>query len=604
MLRNRLELLLFVVIAIIGVLPALTQPLAMVGDGVDAYGTWWFFDWIKTCIEHGGDPSFTRWFFWPHGKDNFAHTGDNFVDAVLSVPLQWLLGPRYQPVWIVLVLVGNAVSFRPLARLLLEDEDRSFVASLLWMVNPYILFEITAGRPTQAFLWYVPAVPYFLIRVAREGGWARVAWLGVACGLVAWSYWYQAFFVAFLLIPVALAELRRAADRRVTLLRWSAALGLATAIVAPAAIPMARLWATGGTPGGTPEKQSIFALPGALGNAVGAEFQGLALMEQYGARMFSNFLWGMPLILALAVHIRWSRRGVSGPRGLPWSWWVGGLLAVGIGLGPGLRWGEDIWVNVPYMVLYKHIPFFNRLWFPYRFASVGMLVVVLAIAAALPVRRVRLMGVLLAGLGLAEQTHNATYPFNWHDVRCPKLLELVGKEGGALIFLPFRIQHDGLIWQTVFRLPTFGGMGESAPVLWPPQFKRQLSTPIAKALRLASTGTGPIPPLPPESLEPLTSRGFRWVVLRRDLIYIEAQHLRGIPAPAVAVDRLTSLLGPPTGADNGLVLWDLRELWSAPPEYAPTPERLSDTGWTPTLPPAWSTTLAEQGRVGAPDDRN
>lgn len=604
MLRNRLELLLFVVIAFVGVLPALLQPLAMVGDGVDAYGTWWFFDWIKTCIEHGGDPSFTRWFFWPFGKDNFAHTGDNFVDAVLSVPLQWLLGPRYQPVWIMLVLVGNALSFRPLARLLLDDEDRSFVASLLWMVNPYTLFEITAGRPTQAFLWYVPAVPYFLIRVAREGGWARAGWLGVACAVVAWSYWYQAVFVAFLLIPVALSELRRAQSQRGTLLRWGAALALAGAIVAPAAIPMSRLWSSGGTPGGTPEKQSIFALPGALGNSVGAEFQGLALMEQYGARVFSNFMWGVPLSLALAVHIWRSRREAPAPRSLPWPWWIGGLVCLGIGLGPGLRWGEELWVNVPYMVLYKYVPFFNRLWFPYRFASVCMIVTVLGIAAALPARRVRLVGVLLAALGLAEQGRNAAFPFNWHDVRCPKLLELAGKEGGALVFLPFRLQHDGLIWQTVFRMPTFGGMGESAPVLWPPQFKRTLSTPVARALRLASTGLGPIPPVPSGGLEPLTSRGFRWVALRRDLLHIEAQHLSGMPAPAEAVARLTSIIGEPAGVEHGLVVWDLRQEWTPPDEFAPTPERLSDAGWTPAPPPAWSTTLAEQGRDGLPYDRN
>ena len=599
-LRNRLELLLFLAIALVGIAPALAQPLAMVGDGVDAFGTWWFFDWIRVCIEDGVDPSFTTSFFWPHGKDNFAHTGNNFVDAVLSVPLQWLLGARYQPVWIVAVLLGNALTFRPLARLLLEDEERTFAATLLWLCNPYVIFEITAGRPTQAFLWFVPVVPYFLIRVAREGQWRHVACLGASCALVAWTYWYQAIFTAVLLVPVTLSELRRSGERRATAVRWGAALALAALLVAPAAIPMSRLWAAGGTPGGVPTKQSVFALPGAIGNSVGAELQGLALMEQFGARLFTNWAWGIPLAVALAVHLWRARRPIAGVPVIGWAWWVGGAAAFWLGIGPGLRWGQDLAVNVPYMVLYRHLPFFNRLWFPYRFASVCMVVAVLAIAAAMPPRRARWLALALALVGLGEQARNAVFPFNWHDVRCPKLLEAAGKEGGALIFLPFRIQHDGLIWQTVFKVPTFGGMGESAPVLWPPQFKRQLSTPAAQALRMASTGTAAMPKLAPGAFVPLTDLGFRWVALRRDLIYIEAQHLDSIPQPAEAVRRVAALLGDPVATDGGVVLWDLKGGWTPPPEFASSPERLSDVGWTPGSPPSWSTTLSAQGREGRP----
>ncbi len=590
--QARLDLLVFFAVALVGVLPALMQPLAMVGDGVDAFGTWWFFDWIKTCIEHGGDPSYTRFFFWPYGKDNFAHTGDNFVDAVMSVPLQWLLGARYQPVWIVLVMVGNALTFRPFAQQVLGDDDRAFAATLLWVVNPYTLFEITAGRPTQALLWYVPAVPYFLIRVAREGRRADAVWLGIACAVVGWTYWYQACFVAFLLLPVLLAELRASPHRGRTVRLWAGALALAVLLVAPAAIPMARLWSTGGTPGGTPEKQSIFKLPGAIGNSVGQELYGLSLMEAHGARLFTNVTWALPIVVAMVR------------RKLDARWWVGAVLCVGIGLGPGVRWGEHLWVNVPYMVLYRYLPFFNRLWFPYRFASVGMLVAALGIAAAIPGKRVRLVAIGLALAGLGEQAMHAAFPFTWHDVRCPKLLEEAGKQHGGMVFLPFKIQHDGLIWQTVFRVPTFGGMGESAPVLWPKEFKRQLSTPIAQALRLASTGQEAMPPLPPGATEPLTKHGFRWIALRRDQVLIEGKHLATMPKPEAAVQRVTALLGPPVGVDGNVVLWDLHGGWTPSAEFAPTELNLSDAGWTPPGEPAWATALAGEGRNGRPDGGN
>ncbi len=586
--RVVLEYLLFGAIALFGVLPALMQPLAMVGDGVDAFGTWWFFDWIRLCIEQGGDPSQTRFFFWPLGKDNFAHTGNNFVDAVMSVPLQWLLGAHYQPVWIVIVLLGNAATFRPLAREVLGDDDRAFAASLLWLVNPYTLFEITAGRPTQAFLWFVPAVLWFLLRVVRGGGWWPALKLGVACALVGWSYWFQAMFVAMLCLPLTLSELRRSPNRGRALGQLGVALLVAVVLVAPAGIPMARLWASGGTPGGTPAGQSIFALPGAVGNSIGDELHGISLMEQFGAPMLTLASWGVPMLVALFM------------RRLPAVWWVGALLCFVVGLGAGIRLGDTVIVNVPYMLLYRYLPFFNRLWFPYRFVSCVFLVGALAIAAALPARRLRLWAVLLAAVGLWQQHGSRAYPFTWHDVRCPELLIEVGKERGALIFLPFRIQHDGLIWQTVFRLPTFGGMGEPAPVLWPPTFKRQLSTPIAQALRLASSGKGPFPPLPPDALEPLRRHNFRWVVLRRDIVLSESARMATLPSPVEAVKRLTTLLGEPVGTDKAVVVWDLQGGWAPSEPFRPTPESLGDGGWTAFAQPEWSRALADQGRDGRP----
>jgi hypothetical protein len=586
--RTLLEFALFVGVAVIGVMPAVLQPRAMVGDGVDAFGTWWFFDWIRLCVEGGGDPSFTRFFFWPHGKDNFAHTGNNFVDAVLSVPLQWVFGTRYQPLWIVLVMVGNAATFRPLAQRVLTDPDRAFAATLLWTVNPYTCFEITAGRPTQAFLWFVPAVPYFLIEVLRGGGWRAAVKLGVAAALVGWSYWFQAFFVALLCLPLLVWELRRSPDRPRALLHLGGALLVALLVVAPAGIPMARLWAGGGTPGGTPFEQSIFTMPGALGNSIGDELYGLSLMEGYGAPMLTLWTWGVPMAVAL-----FSRR-------LPPAWWAGALLCVAVGFGPGIRLGDTLVVNVPYMVLYRYVPFFNRLWFPYRLVSCILLVGSLGIAAALPARRLRLWVVILAALGLWEQGRTRAFPFTWHDVRAPELLVEAGKEGGALIFLPFRIQHDGLIWQTSFRLPTFGGMGEPAPILWPPTFKRQLSTPIAQGLRMASAGTGPLPRLDADALHPLSSHGFRWVALRRDIVLEESARMGSLPSPELAVLRVEELIGAPVGVDGATVLWDLEGTWQPPERFRATAESLAATGWTASRQPAWTRALAEQGREGRP----
>ena len=105
----RAQLLVVVGIALVTVAPSLLRPGTMAGDGVDAWGTWWFYWWIRMCVEHFGNPGWTNFFFYPLGKDILAHTGNNFVDAVWSIPFQWVFGPdHYYPVFMAVILVGNA----------------------------------------------------------------------------------------------------------------------------------------------------------------------------------------------------------------------------------------------------------------------------------------------------------------------------------------------------------------------------------------------------------------------------------------------------------------------------------------------------------------
>jgi hypothetical protein len=128
-----LEWSVYLSVAVVGVLPALLAGAHVVGDGVDLYGTLWFFWWIRDCVEHLRDPSFTDLFFFPLGKDIFAHTGNNFVDALVSVPFQWVFGfPHWQPVFTAVLLIGNAWTFRRLAHRVIGPGAGAFVATALW----------------------------------------------------------------------------------------------------------------------------------------------------------------------------------------------------------------------------------------------------------------------------------------------------------------------------------------------------------------------------------------------------------------------------------------------------------------------------------------
>ena len=160
-----LEALVYGLLALGAIWPSLGHPDNVPGDGVDLYGTLWFYWWIADSLGAGRDPGFTDLFFHPYGKDIFGHTGNNFVDAYVAAPLLWLLGtPGYYKVWVFVLMVGNALSFRVLARAVFQNRWAVFVSSALFMVNPFLMFELTTGRPTQAFVWFLPLAFWALLR--------------------------------------------------------------------------------------------------------------------------------------------------------------------------------------------------------------------------------------------------------------------------------------------------------------------------------------------------------------------------------------------------------------------------------------------------------
>ena len=67
------------------VLPVILSS-TVIGEGIDSFGTLWFYWWVDFVPEVGSED--TPMFFYPYGKDFFAHTGNNLVDAYLSIPFQ------------------------------------------------------------------------------------------------------------------------------------------------------------------------------------------------------------------------------------------------------------------------------------------------------------------------------------------------------------------------------------------------------------------------------------------------------------------------------------------------------------------------------------
>jgi len=578
----------------------------VVGDGVDAYGTLWFYWWIQDCLLALRDPGFTELFFFPMGKDIFAHTGNNFLDAVVAAPFYWLLGNLdYQPWFVAAMLVANALSFRVLARYVLPSPGAALVATVAWMMNPYVLFEITCGRLTQAFLPFLPLAVYHLLRCEEEGApWRHPILAGLFTALQAWTYWFMGWFMAFAFAWLTLYGLWRSPERRALALRYVGAGAACVLGIAPGLWAMASLASSGEVPGLVDAGftwASLFEPPVPQRNNVSTTLYGLFVVETSGVPMMSSISHGLPALAWL----------IAGRGRARWAPVLAIVLAFSFGpvVGPS---GPDAGglVMPHYMAAYHLLPFFERLWFPYRMMSVALLPVCLGmgflaaraaslrpgLSKALPA-----VALAVAAVSGAERARFDVFPFVAVDQTPPRIVDWIGGEGGAIIDMPYGIYKEAVIWQTFHELPTFGGMGENAVMLWPDGMRRHLRNSFIHALISAVRK----PDEPAEYRESqrrtIEAEGFRWVILHRDLIVERGlgpgQRRESPIEPALA---MIALLGEPTAVEGPYLVWDLQSTARTPAGLEYSEEKIRAPVLVGDPRPAYEIALEDAGRLQRP----
>lgn len=602
-------------LALVAVSGALLQQDGVVGDGVDLYGTLWFYGWIGWCVEQRHDPGFTDWMFHPLGKNILAHTGNNFVDAVLAAPLVSAFGlARGQVLTIALILWGNALSMRPLLRACLPAGLRLRALLLLWTLNPFAATELIAGRPTQAMLWGYPLAVWALLRCGEGPGalgrWRWPALLGAAVALQGWTYWFSGAFLGFGL--VLLGALRAAwpgidgpaPPPRIKGL-GAAALGalLCAALIAPGVVGVL---AAGGGLGGEAGAVTVSLLQ----NNVGEGLHGLSLTERHGLPVLLRLGLVLPLLAAAA-----GRR-----RALPWL--LMGSLGLILALGPSLALPGLPPISVwPYRWVLAAVPHWDRLWFPYRAVSLTLFSLFVAAAVGLGrlgVGRPRLArawagAALLVGLGDAAAW--LSLPLSHRGFGAPPVLMALRDRPGGLIELPLGLARESIAHQAWHRLPTFGGMGENAPFFWPNGQRQRQNSPLLRFLRASSASAAAA--VRPAHLERVRGWGMRYVVLDRQTARAALGPVRAgesvapeaLAAPVDAqVSAVSAVLGAPVGVGGAHVVWDLACLLPLPDDLAPCipmgpafsadQARLADPAWARA--PArteWEQRLVDRGRV-------
>ena len=521
------------------------------GTGVDLYGTVWFYGWIRQSVEQLFDPSFTNWFFYPDGKDIFAHTGNNLVDAYLSVPFQWLLGEYFIAPLITTFLMLNVIGLRWFLREMGIPLYFRWLLGVLWLLNPYVLSELAMGRPTQILLF--PSLMAFVFANRMLNGEQR-SWIGLGCmvALQGWCYWFYGYFlVLFLAVWWSILWFRRGIEWQTVLPRLMKAILVCFIFVAPAIWIMGRTISNEVVPGVGMEASYRLA---EIYAQLPPWTRGFQLFEPIGHPYFRSVLWGSCAAFAL----------LSLARSQIWFMAAVGLLFCA--LGPVQLWGDVQILNPLYLYLVQTLPFLERLWFPYR--AMAFVFIGLVIHIAIVVRSRQLshwQRVLLPTLIVLSGLFDAWYVHSLPLVHTELPKSSVEKcLKGPTIQLPNGFVHPTMTWQIRDGVPYFGGMGENGLMFLPNGYKRRMQNPFIRALKFTALNPNASAEYSPFDKERIIEAGFQYVLWDRSLTEMELikrQSTKEIPDRLFVVQRnLIEILGQPICFDKQWLVFALQDI--------------------------------------------
>ena len=527
-----------------------------VGIGVDLYGTIWFYDWVRHSFESGELSGFTDRFFYPDGKDIFAHTGSNIVDAILSIPFQWFLGERYFGFLIAFLMVLNVAALRRVLSEFNVSRFGTFVTSIVWVLNPYVLSELNMGRPTQILLFpsFMALAHWCRILKSTEGLLKNKILLGFFVALQGWCYWFYGMFLVFFLLGYSLVDSKGSLPQLRKMLRqvWIPVV-VCFILIVPAVMGMVESVKQGDVPGVM--NGTTLSIQG-MSEQIVPWMRGYHLHDPLGHPLIRTLLFtSMSLLILVSKTISKSLLGAS------ICLWL-------VAIGPWVPIGETQYLNWFYLSLMKWIPFFERLWFPYRAMSYVFIGFSMCFALSINIlmkeahtykRFGLVMG--LIGAGLWDLHYVRSFPLTHTDTQASSIVDCID---GPYIELPIGFAHPSMMWQGDIGEPTFGGMGENGLTFLPKGYLNRLQNPFIEALKSKSLIVNSTKEFSPFDKERIVSQGFAYVLWDRSITEQERMKRRDDqkrPNEVFEIQRnLVELLGQPICQDAQYLVFSLLDV--------------------------------------------
>lgn len=428
---------------------------------VDAFGTHWWFWYFDELVAGRASFEHTNLLFFPTGKDIFAHTGGNLLDAAVSWPLRQVFSAAAAyNLWIAFLTTSNVLAGAYLGRT--ATGMPGWPGGLLLALNPFVLREIEEGRPTQAWL-ALPALALSGVWTAKRP--AAVLATGLAVAATGWTYWYYGLILGVLAVGIGLVRLVESRERGADSGRLAAAGLVAGLGVLPGVLLILRPLGQGKVPGlldfaGTGPLAPL-ALRTLEGDTAGMHVfapllgHGGGLIDDGGLRFVpgdpsGSFVCLIAAALAVGALVYARNWGLLAAAGLA------AVFSLAVAVGPAVVWGDEFIINRPWLWVVSQLSVLHRWWWPGR-AIVGAL---LGLTMIVPVLgRARWLLPLLPVALLVELGRTPNLPLNTWDATIPAPLTCLAQgDSGAVIDLPFFSDQRNLWFQTIHHRPMLGGM--------------------------------------------------------------------------------------------------------------------------------------------------
>jgi len=422
---------------------------------------------------------------------NFPETGNVFDLQTMSLILEPIFGaPTYYNVKLFIILFLNGICGFMLCRYLTKKTNPSLVGGAILILNPFIIREVSHGRIRQAILFTMPLFILYLFRAYRERRTIPAIWAGFWLGVTAAVYLYYGmaalfFGLIFLLFHIIF-------DRKN--FHWSFLLRILVILVIFVIISgtfsyrYIQMAAKGDR---LPEVRWFpdfplvkYLMPGGMKPADNPDLAN-SLMRfhrdtpplEYPVKW--NYEVNVPVVVTVLVLIP-----LIFVRPFPWFWFITCIFFYILSLGPYLRFGPGLknyimigerGLPLPYIFLYKYVPFFARLFAPTRWLGFGSVAVSVLISINLSfiqkkisdiIRSEKLQKILKPALAVTVilliiiqmwTTRQIPFPVNRLDV--PSVYYEMARENElyGIVEIPFRAGDYPNYYQVIHGKKLLGG---------------------------------------------------------------------------------------------------------------------------------------------------
>ncbi len=490
------------------------------GENPDWTGTAWAYWWTGYALSNGLNPFDGNWSFFPVGQRPVGQY--NLLDGVLGAPMMSFFGPTLgYNVFALFTVWTSALAMYVLARSAGASRPAAVLAGIGLVSSSFFGFELRDGRLSQTLLVFWILGFAGLERLARGlGTWRLAVATGVLVAITHLIYWYNGLFLILAATPVWAYEMRRwdlARFRRLGL-----AAGVTILLCSPYIVSLAQHFKY--LPG-TQRALEEWMNYGELGRGEFGLNSAIRHSHWPGWPLIHPFFEPDDHRVAIAVLVLgFGGLLLKGPARGRWL----AVLVTGyvLTLGPYLKGydGDPTELKLPYLLLYDHFPFFNRLWWPGRMALIFM--VPLLVLAALHLdrlsqlwRRGRNLVLVLGCFSVFADVdlRNAFVPIMG---RAPEAYNRALYESldGPIITTPVLGQDPAgrhhLWFQVYHELPILYGLGAHISSHRPVGYEAYINANgLLETLATVSENESEVGIVTPEDVDKLISDGFRWAVI-------------------------------------------------------------------------------------------